>query len=220
MATEKQIAANRRNARKSTGPRTERGKERSRQNAYRHGLTAQTVISIVENADEYTDLESLIIADYEPQTTVERLLVERLASLLWRLRRAVAIETGLFQLQEKAIRDRRAREHQKAQTDTITIFRIILNQAKPGPSEPEAQSNNIDTAANNDQTIAPPRILDISRSYIRLDNIDSGVLERLERYAVSLWRQAAQTMAVINSLQAGLKFYGRANFRKYPATWK
>lgn len=220
MATDKQIAANRRNAKKSTGPKTEDGKLRSRQNAFRHGLTAQTVISLNEKADEYAELEALIVADYEPQTTVERLLAERLASLLWRLRRALAIETGLFQLQEKAIRDRRAREHQKAQTDALTVFRILLNQAKRGPSEPEAQANNIDTAANNDQTIAPPRILNISRSYIRLDNIDSGILERLERYEGSLWRQAAQIMAVLNSLQAGLKFYGRASFRKYPATWK
>ena len=97
MATDKQIAANRRNAQKSTGPKTEHGKLRSRRNAFRHGLTAQTVISIVENADEYPDLETLIIADYEPQTAIERVLVERLASLFWRLRRAVTVETGLFE---------------------------------------------------------------------------------------------------------------------------
>src|SRR5471030_2338430 len=128
MATERQIAANRQNAKKSTGPKTEDGKLRSRKNAFRHGLTAQTVISLVENADEYADLETLIIADYEPQTTVERLLVERLASLLWRLRRAVTVETGLFELQGKAIRDRRAREQREARTDQLTIFRNIINQ--------------------------------------------------------------------------------------------
>jgi hypothetical protein len=44
MATGSQIAANRKNATKSTGPRTEEGKQRSRQNAFRHGLTAETVI--------------------------------------------------------------------------------------------------------------------------------------------------------------------------------
>src|SRR5476651_2241142 len=113
------IAANRRNAQKSTGPNTEDGKLHSRQNAFRHGLTAQTVISLVEKADEYADFETLIIADYEPQTTIERVLVERLTSLLWRLRRAVAIETGLFELQGKVVRDRRAREQQKARTDGL-----------------------------------------------------------------------------------------------------
>jgi hypothetical protein len=39
MATERQIAANRRNARKSTGPRTRAGKKRASRNSYRHGLS-------------------------------------------------------------------------------------------------------------------------------------------------------------------------------------
>jgi hypothetical protein len=222
MATDKQIAANRRNAQKSTGPNTEDGKNRSRQNAFRHGLTAQSVISLVEKADEYADFETLIIADYEPQTTIERALVERLASLLWRLRRAATIETGLFELQGKAIRDRRSRDQQKARPDQLTVFRNLLNQAKPAniteprPAKADTQSAPADVASNDDQTIAPPRALDISRSYLRLDNIDSGILERLGRYEVSLWRQAAQTMAVLNLLQSGLKFYGRTTFRKYP----
>ena len=128
MATEKQTVANRQNAKKSTGPRTQEGRLRSRQNSFRHGLTAQTVISILENADEYAELETLIIADYEPQTTIERLLVERLASLLWRLRRSVTIESGLFELLGKAIRDRRSRDQQKARTDQLTVFRNLLNQ--------------------------------------------------------------------------------------------
>ena len=63
MASGKQISTNKRNSRKSTLPTTEVGKLRSRQNSYRHGLTAQTVISLVENGDEYTDVEALIIAD-------------------------------------------------------------------------------------------------------------------------------------------------------------
>jgi hypothetical protein len=226
MATDKQIAANRRNAQKSTGPRTEEGKHRSRQNAFRHGLTAQTVISLVERADEYADFETLIIADYEPQTTIERVLVERLASLLWRLRRVVTIETGLFELQAKTIRDRRAREQHKARTDELIVFRNLLNQAKPVSQttpellEPDTQSRTNEAAENSDQTTVPARALDISRSYLRLDTIDSGILERLERYEVSLWRQAAQTMAVLNSLQAGLKLYARASSRKYPVAWK
>jgi hypothetical protein len=126
MASEKQISANRRNAQKSTGPKTEVGKLRSRQNAYRHGLTAQTVISLVEKAEEYADLESLIIADYEPQTTIERVQVERLASLLWRLRRAVASETGLF---EKLNGESSARTI--SAIDPFRTFRKFLSTKKP-----------------------------------------------------------------------------------------
>ncbi len=220
MTTEKQIAANRRNAQKSTGPKTEQGKHRSRQNAFRHGLTAQTIIRFVENADEYTELDALIIADYEPQTTIERLLVERLASLLWRLRRAVAIESGLFQIQGQTTQDRPALEPREIPMDPLSAFRNLLNQNKPRRREREPTESSIEAAANNDQATQTARAPELSRCFLSLAHLDGEILERIERYELSLWRQTAQTMSILNSLQAGLKFYGRTNFRKYPAVWK
>jgi hypothetical protein len=106
MATPKQIAANRRNAANSTGPKTGSGKRRSRQNAWRHGLTAETIVSVAENAADYEKFESRIVSDYKPQTAIEITLVTRLASLLWRLRRAAAIESGLLQIQAKTLQAR------------------------------------------------------------------------------------------------------------------
>jgi hypothetical protein len=103
MTSFKQIEANRRNARLSTGPVTDEGKRRSRQNAVRHGLTAETVIDALEDAEDYAAFEMTITADYDAQTAVERELVLRLASLLWRLRRANTIESGLFKIQAKTI---------------------------------------------------------------------------------------------------------------------
>src|ERR1700692_637705 len=100
----RQIAANRRNASKSAGPTTEQGKQRSRCNAVRHGLTAETVIGALEDAEDYKAFEAAIIADYDPQSAVERELVLRLASLLWRLRRATTMETGLFEIQADHLR--------------------------------------------------------------------------------------------------------------------
>src|SRR5436853_4902852 len=99
MTTFKQIEANRRNARRSTGPITQEGKLRSRRNAVRHGLTAETVIGALEDAQDYKAFEAAITADYDVQSAVERELVLRLASLLWRLRRATTMETGLFEIQ-------------------------------------------------------------------------------------------------------------------------
>jgi hypothetical protein len=98
MASIRQIEANRRNALKSTGPRTQDGKMNSRQNAVRHGLTAETVVVPIEDAEDYKSFEASIVLDYDAQSAVERELVLRLASLLWRLRRATAIETRLFEL--------------------------------------------------------------------------------------------------------------------------
>src|SRR6202142_2093602 len=107
MSSLRQIEANRRNANRSTGPNTEEGKLRSRQNAARHGLSAETVVEIVEDIDDYRGFEAAIIADYDARTAVERELVLRLASLLWRLRRTTAIETDLLRIQAEILRDRR-----------------------------------------------------------------------------------------------------------------
>jgi hypothetical protein len=99
MTSLRQIISNRQNAFKSCGPRTEEGKKRSSQNALRHGLTAETVVEPIEDPDDYKAFEASITAEYDAETVIERELVLRLVSLLWRLRRAGAIETGLMQLQ-------------------------------------------------------------------------------------------------------------------------
>ena len=72
MTSLKQIEANRLNALKSTGPRTEEGKQRSRQNALRHGLTAETVITALENAADYRNVRGSIASDYQPRSATER----------------------------------------------------------------------------------------------------------------------------------------------------
>src|SRR5262245_1218153 len=107
MTSFRQIEANRRNALSSTGPKTEDGKRRSRQNAVRHGLTSETVIAALEDIEDYQAFEATVIADYDARTAVERELVLRLASLLWRIRRATAIETDLLQIQAEILEDRR-----------------------------------------------------------------------------------------------------------------
>src|SRR6202165_1172254 len=131
MSSFRQIEANRRNAIRSTGPSTEEGKHRTRRNAVRHGLCAETVIEIVEDIDDYRAFEAAVIADYDAQTAVERELVLRLASLLWRLRRATAIETDLLSIQAEILRDRRGQT--RSQDDrsgsvvpTVAIMLTVL----------------------------------------------------------------------------------------------
>src|SRR5215510_6437367 len=127
MATEKQIIANQHNAKHGTGPRTESGKRRSRRNAVRHGLTAETVIDSFEDAADYSAFERAIKSDYSPQTAIEGQLVARLASLLWRLRRTVIVESGLLNIQAGIVRDQTAaRANIKHNTDRLSIFRKFL----------------------------------------------------------------------------------------------
>ena len=75
MTSLRQIEANRRNALKSTGPTTPEGKERSRCNAVRHGLTAETVIAVLESSEDYEAFEATVLSDYNAETAVERQLV-------------------------------------------------------------------------------------------------------------------------------------------------
>ena len=80
MTSWRQLEANRRNSRSSTGPRTEQGKQRSRQNALRHGLTAETVVDVLEDPAAYRAFETQVLSDYLPTSTIEREFVTRLAS--------------------------------------------------------------------------------------------------------------------------------------------
>jgi len=72
MTSYRQVEANRRSALKSTGPLTEAGKKASRRNAVRHGLTAETIIGTLEDAEDYTAFEAAIIADYDAQSGAAR----------------------------------------------------------------------------------------------------------------------------------------------------
>ena len=92
------IEANRRNAENSTGPRSDAGKQRSSRNAVRHGLTAESVIELLEDAEDHAAFEEAIAVSFDPETAVERELILRLAVLLWWLWRATSIETALFQM--------------------------------------------------------------------------------------------------------------------------
>lgn len=98
--TDAKLDANRRNAQMSTGPRSATGKARSSRNALKHGLTAVTwTVLPDENAGQYTALLDRLTEDLAPANEVERLLVERIAQLTWRLHRAGRLETALMSYQ-------------------------------------------------------------------------------------------------------------------------
>jgi hypothetical protein len=208
MTSLRQIEANRRNALKSTGPKTEPGKEQSRRNAYRHGLTAETVIARLEDLEDYKAFEATIIADCDPETAVERELVLRLASLLWRSRRAILIESGLFAIQAEIVRDRRRRRNARAaEPKPEHRFPRLINGATGNGSDDHAPSaaeqNRHDwLEAPSENPVDWARLL--TCSFLRLANLESGAFGLLNRYEVALWRQTVQT---IIALQAARRRY-------------
>lgn len=99
MASSSKLAANRRNARLSTGPRTVAGKAASSRNALRHGLLAAQVILPDENAAAFDEFRDRVIADRSPVGEVEAILVERIMFAEWRLRRVARIEAAAARAQ-------------------------------------------------------------------------------------------------------------------------
>jgi hypothetical protein len=209
MTSFRQIEANRRNAQKSTGPRSEHGKQRARRNAVRHGLTAETVIEPIEDAEDYKAFEQAVAADYDAQSAVERELILRLASLLWRLRRATSVETGLLQMEGEILRERMRQTQPKSQTALLVVelrqsaTHVTANEGwSDRSSVPHALDN--DLGADTDAHSAPP-VPDIkfvvARCFLGLADLDNGVFERLGRYEAALWRQVRQTLFTLEGLR-------------------
>ena len=96
MASQKQIEANQRNARMSTGPRTPEGKRNAALNALKHGLRADTRILPGEDEDSYAILYQTYIEAYEPTDGVELSLIRQMVDAEWRLQRYVKNETSFF----------------------------------------------------------------------------------------------------------------------------
>jgi hypothetical protein len=94
MASKRQIIANRRNARKSTGPITPEGKAASSQNSRRHGLLATTVVLEGESADRFHELLTSLFEELQPETSVEMFLVENMAVACWCQRRLWAMQSA------------------------------------------------------------------------------------------------------------------------------
>jgi hypothetical protein len=192
MTSLRQIESNRRNAQKS-GPKTQNGKQRSSQNAVRHGLTAETVIGPLEDPADYQAFEQAVTTAYDAETAVERELVLRPASLLWRLRRATSAETGLLQIQCKAST---APDLDPALPKLSgEVFEIIeIFQSGHDSSERE-----------------------LARCFLRLADLDNRIFERLGRYEAALWRQVRQTIFTLQHLQWRAP---GGRYRRTPDRWQ
>jgi len=98
MISEKQLEANRSNALLSTGPRTDAGRNRSRMNALRHGLTGQVTTMTEEDRTAHDQFSKALMKSLAPDGAMEIQLAQRIATDSWRLNRISAIEDNLFAL--------------------------------------------------------------------------------------------------------------------------
>jgi hypothetical protein len=213
MTSFEQFEANRRNALRSTGPKTDDGKRRSRVNAVRHGLTAETVVGSLEDAEDYKEFEAAIISDYCAETAVARELVLRLASLLWRLRRATAIETDTLEIQAETLQERRLAVPPDRRLGPYgAVFHALDGAVRTDASEYTGNGSGLDCSEGTVEERQPDdldhacgdrtrRVRQLTHCFLRLSHLDSGVFERLNRYEVALWRQTVQTVFALHSVR-------------------
>jgi len=134
---------------------------------------------------------------------VERELVLRLASLLWRLRRATTIETGLFEIQADHLGG--FRHSRKANPASREIVYALFGQGAPVDNDCVRASHCITngTAAAPGSESAEPcsdAATELGRCFLRLANLPNFALDRLSRYEATLWRQVGQILFALDAL--------------------
>jgi hypothetical protein len=157
---------------------------------------------------------------------IELALVHRLASLLWRLRRASAIETGLFQIQgEHLLAFQQDRSHGPSQAGTLPAPTRANGHTKGhgsnGRDHPPISAH--DNSLSTTMRAAPGRwskSRTIAQCFLRLSNLDPTLLDRVGSYETRLWRQAAQTIWTLETMrQPQPPIRQRLRHRAAPFTW-
>jgi len=135
MTTPSQLAANRSNAQKSTGPRTSAGKAAAAANALRHGLSAKRLVVGDERWLDFMEFHDEMRTALAPGDAVEEQLVERIVLCAWRLRRVGPAEAGATTVQARHIDtwDKAARAavgftHAASRLDAITRYEAALER--------------------------------------------------------------------------------------------
>ena len=184
MATDKQIEANRANASKSTGPRTEKGKQVTRLNAVSHGLTAQSLVIPGEDPAALDQFRAEIREEFDPQRPTEEELVDRLASLMWRMRRVPVLEAALYVWMH---------HHQSALHDTEDVFGNVLSTFDPDTRKlPPPTVNKRGEAVFADMQLRLGRLLEAVSQ--------NDLLNKLARHEAHLMNQLKKTIQELVAL--------------------
>ena len=172
MASTSQMAANRANAQRSTGPKSVAGKKSSRRNALKHGLTAEHILLYHEEIPAFDRLRSACIEQYSPQGEIEQDLVERLASILWRLRRVPKFEAAVLRF--------------------VQYSETSNDRPQQGFVNPSSRALPHEFNETHPELFLG-RALDIS--------LKRDIFEKLSRYESHLMRQLKKTEAAIVAMQ-------------------
>lgn len=164
VASKVKIEANRRNSLKSTGPKDTAV---SRFNALKHGLTSEKiVVTPFEDKREYTSLLNSLIQDFKPQTTIEHVLIEGMASSLWRSRRIIRSEKA--EIEEKILQVPIEFENDESNKRMVTI----LGNSLPNPTQNQSPIHILDKTKNKRKNLCHEKNLrpTIDQLHIRYES--------------------------------------------------
>jgi hypothetical protein len=202
MTSEKQAQANRRNALKSTGPKTPEGKAAVRLNANKHGLRSQEVLLPGEDEEALKELDENLRAELQPLGELENLLVDGIIAAHWRLRRLRRVEAGIFawelygELAERAQQE--AHTYEWSVLDALGSPEQITDEQKHQKALSRAQ----EMKAKQDAETAT-----LGRTFIR-DADKANAFSKLSRYETAIWRSLYKALHELQRLQAARRTEG------------
>jgi hypothetical protein len=202
MTSEKQAQANRRNALKSTGPKTPEGKAAVRLNANKHGLRSQEILLSGEDEEALKELDENLRAELQPVGELENLFVDGIVAAHWRLRRLRRVEAGIFawelygELAERAQQE--AHTYEWSVLDTLGSAEQITDEQKHQEALAKAQ----EMKAKQDAETAT-----LGRTFIR-DADQANAFSKLSRYETAIWRSLYKALHELQRLQAARHTHG------------
>ncbi len=197
MTSDKQIQANRRNALKSTGPKTPEGKDAVRLNATKHGLRSQEVFLPGEDAEALKELDENLRAELEPVGELENLLVDGIVAAHWRLRRLRRVEAGIFAWQLYGeLTERAQQEAHTYKSDLLTELGDSMDTITDEQKHQEALSKAQEMKAKQDAETAT-----LGRTFMR-DADQANAFSKLSRYETAIWQSLYKALHELQRLQA------------------
>jgi hypothetical protein len=204
VGEEKKDEAGAGKGRRATGPTTAAGKQRAAMNALRHGLLSQALLLPGESADDLDELRRGLVEQLQPVGAFETLLVDRIVSCWWRLRRVLAAEGGVFARQiantrrNTASKERGESEQTEIQRNLNRTFHFDRTEiTDPARHAAAVASEQAAEALLGDERIELADVFTVAGP--------AETLERVHRYEIALERSLIRASHELERVQAARK---------------
>ena len=197
MTSDKKADANRRNALKSTGPKTPEGKAAVRLNAVKHGLLSQEIVLPGEDETALKELGERLQDEWQPVGEMEGLLVEQIIAAVWRLRRLRRVEAGIFAWElYRELAERAQQEVRTYESNILIDMGDPLDTITDRQKHQEALSKAQEMKIKQDTEIAT-----LGRTFIR-DAGKANAFSKLSRYETAIERSLYKALHELQRIQA------------------